>query len=64
METGEHLYGEPSDKLQRDAIEIILLNELVEVFSENLESQDQMLAEPERVEMANNTFDVFRVIII
>lgn len=55
------LYGEVLRELQGNASVLVALDELEQVFSQDLKRQDQVLTKTEDIEVAHNTLDVFGV---
>ena len=64
VERNEDLDGEPFDQAQGEALEVVHLDEVVEVDAEELERDDEMLAERERVEALDDVLLVFWIVLV
>ena len=64
VEAYKDLHGEPFDELKGKAALLVLQDELVQIVTENLERQDQVLPESKGIQVSYNTLDVLRIVII
>lgn len=64
VQGNEYLDSESLDQRQREAFEIVHLDEIVEVDTEQFERDDQMLAEDELIIPSDDILLVFRILFI
>ena len=58
----QHLLGKPTDQREREALELIGLDELVEVHAQKLGRNTEMAAEVEAVGKIDHAVLVFRIL--
>jgi hypothetical protein len=63
MQRHEQLNREPPDQADRDTLEVVALDELVQVHAQHLERQYQMFTEHELLFDADDIFLVVRVVV-
>jgi hypothetical protein len=64
VERNEDLDGEPLDQAEREALEVVHLDEVVKVDTQQLERDTKMLAEGERIEALYDVLLVLRIVLI
>jgi hypothetical protein len=64
VQGNEYLDSESLDQRQREAFEIVHLDEVVEVHTEQFKRDDQMLSEYELIIPSDNILLVFRILFI
>jgi hypothetical protein len=64
VKRNQDLNREPLNQRQRKALEVVHLDEIVEVYGEQFESDDEMLSEYELVQFLNNVLFVVGVFFV
>ena len=64
VQADQNLNGEPLDQVETESLEVVHLDELIQVHTQHLESDHQVLPEQELVQSPNDILLVFGVVVV